>query len=221
MPAKKEIIYPFFLECCQHADDSFWEEIFQDLAYGKTPCGVYINKDFLCCSYKGKEFSYKIERKNSIELYKDIYTLLTERLGILSQREKNKKRFDFRRFEKDIKELRHEWTNIRRKYVKDVLYEKYVIEMKKKYCLSVKQCKYLLAVIIISIMFRTINTKDIYYQNDEIQHIDGIVFEEGKIILQRPVCSWSGKILETPQTDNFDGMRKMSDNWTKFLKMVR
>ena len=73
---KKEIIYPVFLECCQFTIDSFWENIFEDLAYGKTPYGTYINKDFLCCSYKDKEFSYKIERKDSEKLYKDIYNLL-------------------------------------------------------------------------------------------------------------------------------------------------
>ena len=63
MPIKREIIYPIFLECCQFTDDKFWENVFEDLAYGKTPYGTYISKDFLCCSYKKKEFSYKIEKK--------------------------------------------------------------------------------------------------------------------------------------------------------------
>ena len=39
--------------------------IFEDLAYGKTPYGAYFNKDFLCCSFKGKEFSYKLDFKKS------------------------------------------------------------------------------------------------------------------------------------------------------------
>ena len=63
MPIKREIVYPIFLECCQFTDDKFWENVFEDLAYGKTPYGTYISKDFLCCSYKKKEFSYKIEKK--------------------------------------------------------------------------------------------------------------------------------------------------------------
>ena len=63
MLVKKELLYPIFLECSQHADDTFWENIFEDLAYGKAPYGTYISKDFLCCGYKKKEFSYKIEKK--------------------------------------------------------------------------------------------------------------------------------------------------------------
>ena len=76
MAIKKEILYPVFLECLQFINDAFWENIFEDLAYGKTPYGTYINKDFLCCNYKNKEFSYKIEKKDPKTLYNDIYSLL-------------------------------------------------------------------------------------------------------------------------------------------------
>lgn len=166
MPKKHEIIYPVFLECCQYAEDTFWESIFEDLAYSRTPYGTYISKGFLACSYKGKEFSYKIERKDPEILYNDIIKLLTEKLGILSQKEKIKKRLVFDQFEKSIKQSRQEWASIRKKNVKDTLYEKYVIEMKRKHSLSIKQCKYLLSMIMISIMFKSITSKDIEYKGD-------------------------------------------------------
>ena len=92
MPVKQEIIYPFFLETCQYCNDIFWETIMEDLAYGKPPHGTYISKGFLCCSYKNKEFSYKLERKDPKILYQNIYDLLTEKLGILSYKEKAQKR---------------------------------------------------------------------------------------------------------------------------------
>jgi hypothetical protein len=63
MLVKKEIIYPIFLECCQYADDTFWENIFEDLAYGKSPYGTYISKDFLCCGYKKKSLVTKLRKK--------------------------------------------------------------------------------------------------------------------------------------------------------------
>ena len=57
-----ELIYPIFLEVCKYADeDIFWKYVFEDLAYGRSPYGTYITKNFMCCNYKGKEFSYKIE----------------------------------------------------------------------------------------------------------------------------------------------------------------
>ena len=76
MTIKREIIYPFFIEASKFADDIFWENIFEDLAYGKTPYGSYISKDFLSCNYTNKEFSYKIERKDPHILYTEIYNLL-------------------------------------------------------------------------------------------------------------------------------------------------
>ena len=92
MPIKKEIVYPIFIECCKHATDIFWENIFEDLAYGKTPYGTYISKDFLSCKYKKKEFSYKIERKLPELIYSEVYDLLSNKLGLLSNYEKIKKK---------------------------------------------------------------------------------------------------------------------------------
>ena len=47
-----ELVYPFFLKCCEYTDDIFWKFVFEDLAYGKSPYGTYITKNFLCCNYK-------------------------------------------------------------------------------------------------------------------------------------------------------------------------
>jgi hypothetical protein len=221
MPVKKEILYPVFLECCQFADDVFWEGIFEELAYGKAPYGTYISKGFLCCSYKNKEFSYKIERKDPKILYNDIYNLLTEKLGILSHKEKAQKRLDFHELEKNIKQSRQEWASIRRKNIKDIMYEKYVIDMKRKYSLSIKQCKYLLAIILLSIMFKTITSKDIIYKDDKIQNISGLEFAKGKVILKRPLCTLGSEtISETPDLDDL-GMKTMSENWERYLRNLR
>jgi hypothetical protein len=138
MVIKKEIIYPVFLECLQFTNDFFWENIFEDLAYGKTPYGTYINKDFLCCNYKDKEFSYKIEKKEPEQLYNDILFLLGKKLGILSLKDKNNKQIDFKNIENELKECRKNWSNIRKKNIKDLLIERYVLNMKDKYLLTMK-----------------------------------------------------------------------------------
>ena len=148
MTIKKEIRYPIFLECCQYSNDIFWENIFEDLAYGKTPYGTYISKGFLCCNYKDKEFSYKIEQKDSEQLYNDIYLLLAKKLGLLSHQDKLNKKIDFQNIEDEIKEGRKNWNSIKKKNSKDLLIENYVITMKNKYFLSMKQSKYLLSIIV-------------------------------------------------------------------------
>ena len=217
---KREIQWPYFLECTQFCDDIFWENIFEELAYGKAPFGTYISKGFLTCSYKGKEFSYKIQRKDPEILYNDIYKLLTDKIGILSHKEKIQKKLIFHELEKNIKESRHEWGSIRRKNIKDTLYEKYVIDMKKKYSLSNKQSKYLLSVILLSIMFKNISTKDIEYKDNKILNILGLEFSKGEIFLKKPICSAQQNIsLETPYLEN--NSKKMFDNWEKYLTFLR
>lgn len=218
MPVKQEILYPIFLECCQYTKDIFWEGIFEDLAYGRTPRGTYISKGFLCCGYKNKEFNYKIERKNPEVLHDDIYDLLTNKLGLLSRKEQVKKRLVFHEIEQGIKDSRQEWANIRKKNVKDNMYEKYVIEMKQKYSLTIKQTKILLSLILISIIFKTITSKDIIFEEDRIVDIKGIEIKDGEIIQQRGLCSMKATITETPVSEQ--ETKKMSDNWHKYIKQL-
>ena len=217
MPAKKEIIYPIFLECCQFAEDTFWENIFEDLAYGKYPYGTYINKGFICCSYKGKEFSYKIERKDPQILYDDLYGLFSTRLGILSQKEKLKKRLDFHEVEKNIKESRQKWSDIRKKNIKDLLIERYVIKLRHENSLSIKQAKYLLSLISLAILFKIITSKNITYEEDEIKNIEGIEIVDGKIMLKHSIYN----IMPSASPKIMVVSKKMSDNWGKYLKQLR
>jgi hypothetical protein len=217
MPIQKDIIYPIFFECCEFAADNFWKNIFEDLAYGKTPYGTYINKNFLCCSYKNKEFSYKIERKDSQIIYNDIYNLLANKLGILSRKEKVKKLVAFHKTESRIKEFRQEWGNIRKKNIKDLLVEKYVIDMKNTYCLTIKQAKYLLSVLFMAIVFKVITSKDIDYSDGKIQNIKGIEFSKKKIILKRNI--YTSDLNISPEI--FTDKQLMSENWGKYLKDLR
>jgi len=217
MSNKKEIIYPIFLECCQYTNDIFWENIFEDLAYGKTPYGTYISKDFLCCNYKDKEFSYKIEKKTSIQLYNDIFSLLHKKLGLLSPRDKIKKKIDFHNIEEEIKESRKNWASIRKKNIKDLLIENYVIDMKNKYCLTMNQSKYLLSVIFIAMIFKVITVKDIKYENGKIEHIEGIDIKKKKITLLRDIYNIDTSVNRCIIIDsNF-----MSDNWDKYITSLK
>jgi hypothetical protein len=218
MPIKKEIIYPIFLESSQFAADNLWKNIFEDLSYGITPYGTYISKDFLCCSYKDKEFSYKIDQKgNSKLIYDDIYNLLTNNLGILSNKEKNKKRLDFNKIEQDIKDSRKCWSSIKKKNAKDILIEKYVIDMKNKYSLSIRQSKYLLSAVFIALVLKVFNQKDIIYEDGKIVKIDGIEFETKKIIIKKNIYGINVSFSPEIVLDK----KAMYDNWEKYLIQLK
>ena len=86
---KKQIFYPVFIKCLSFISDPFWRFVYEDLAYGRCPYGLYLQKNYLCCGIKNKEFTYKIEPdKDPEELFNDTYGLLKNRLGILSEKEK-------------------------------------------------------------------------------------------------------------------------------------
>lgn len=217
MPVKKEIIYPIFLECCEFIDDVFWKNIFEDLSYSKCPYGTYISKDFFCCNYKNKEFSYKIENKDANQLFTDIYNLLSKKLGLLSHKDKLKKKIDFVNIEAEIKEYRKNWSNIRKKNIKDLLIENYVISMKNKYSLTAKQARYLLSIIFVGMVFKVITVKDIDYENGEINNINGIAFKKKEIILERDIYSFHINSVPYILIDK----KLMGDNWEKYLENIR
>ena len=217
MVIKKEILYPIFLECLQFTSDFFWENIFEDLAYGKTPYGTYINKDFLCCNYKDKEFSYKIEKKDPEILYNDILILLGKKLGILSSRDKNNKQIDFQNIENELKECRKKWSSIRKKNIKDLLIERYVLNMKERYLLSFKQAQELLSHIFIGLVFKVISVKDIKYKDGVITSIDGISFENKKINIEKNIYDNEIEFRKCVIIEK----NEMSENWSKYITNLK
>ena len=217
MTIKKEILYPMFLECFQFTTDSFWENVFEDLAYGKTQYGTYINKNFLCCNYKNKEFSYKIEKKDPLLLYNDVYNLLVKKLGLLSVRDKLNKKIDFNNIEEDLKNARKNWNNIRKKNIKDLLIENYVINMKNKYNLNVSQSRKLISTIFIGLIFKVFSVKDINYDDGVITSIDGITFEDNKVILERDIYDIENDYRKCILIDK----QLISDNWEKYLNNLQ
>ena len=212
---KDELIYPIFLECCKYTDDIFWKYIFEDFAYGKTPYGTYITKNFLCCNYKTREFSYKINTDKSPEvLYNEIYDILFNKFGLLSNKDKVKKRelFDSTQKEIDNQQLSN-WNSIKKKSVKNILVENYIIEKKKKFNLSFNQIKKLLSIIVIGIIFKTISSADIDYSNSKINNINGFTFSNKKIHMNKNIYDFN--FMTSPRIIN--EKKLMSDNWENFL----
>lgn len=212
MPVKKDIIYPIFLECSNFAINIFWENIFEYLAYGICPYGTYISKDFICCSYKKKEFSYKIDQNKDPKIIHDeLYELLNKKVGIISQEEKLKKRSDYVNNEIINKDS---WNDIRKKNIKEILIELYVTKMKNKYNLSLNQAKYLLSMISIGLMLKILLSKDIIFKNGIIEKINGVNFENEKVIFEKNFYDISPEFLSETISDK----KYMIETWDKYIK---
>lgn len=214
--------YPIFLRCCEFTEDEFWKNIFEDLAYGKAPHGTYISKNFLCCSYKEKNFNYKIEDdKDPEEIYEDIYDLLKNKLGLLSQKQKEIKREKFENIEYTRKESRKTWKKIRKKTTKQFMIQIYVAQMKTKYNLTIKQSKKLLSDIFISIALQLITPENINYSNGKINSIDGIEFENEKVLFSFDLNDAKCKKSNSKTKTSKKSIVTLWDNYIKNLQKIK
>ena len=178
-----QLIYPQILEWCEFTDDMYWKSIFEQLSYGKTPYGVYIYKEFLSCNYKNKEFSYKIDDEKEPEiLFNEIYDLFSNKLGLFSEEEKLK---CFDDIEKSSNFVCDSWSSIKKKNLKNILIEHYIINMKNKYKLDKKQIKILYNVILLGLMLHTIKSEDIEYSDGFIKKLKNIEFRKGKVLYKK------------------------------------
>jgi hypothetical protein len=105
-----EIIYPFFLSCVQYCgQDKELENLFEALSMGRPVRGCVMEGDTI----KGKGFTYKITTKDPEKLYTDIATLFPSEAPVQKEEKKYAK-----------------WGDIRKKAVKRILLERYIINSK-------------------------------------------------------------------------------------------
>ena len=88
--------------------------------------------------------------------------------------------------------------------------------MQQRHSLTLKQAKYLLAVVTLAIVFKIITAKDITYSDDKIQNIDGVKISQGKITITRNIYN-----VDTSPIVMVDQRETLSDNWEKYLKQLR
>jgi hypothetical protein len=123
----KNILYPVFLETCQHTNDSFWKFIFKDLAFGVCPYGTYIDGDRLCCKFKGKEFNFPFHEKSSLSIFQELVPLLKNNLNIRSVTDISKKHEYIQYY---FDGLQPQWKEIKKKSIRQLLIENYVLTLK-------------------------------------------------------------------------------------------
>ena len=87
--------------------------------------------------------------------------------------------------------------------------------MAEKHFLTTQQTKYLLALLLLAITFKSITSKDIIYENDKIIHINGLEISQDNISLNKPLCEYR-------QSNAMDNVisKFMSDNWQKYIENI-
>lgn len=181
-----EISHPLFIICSKYTDDIFWKQIIKNLAYGITPNGVFIEKNYIRCNLKNKHFSYKIDKQKDMEIiFNELRYIFEHTLNIKSVHGKLQNTID----EQNTRLNTHydKWNDIKKKSIKELVIELYVLNMKRKYDLSFKQSGELMSTIMAAIMFKYIGPSHIHFNNGNIIKIDGIHFEHKKVYTDKKI----------------------------------
>jgi hypothetical protein len=218
MRKTNELTFPVFLECRNYAPDKFWSKIFEDLAYNQPPPGVFIKNNHLCFNKNKQNISYYIYSENNYEkLFKYIYNLLHSDVGILSPNEKAENINKFNTSFFILKDKNISWSDIRKKHIKDVFIELFIIKIKNKYNLSIKESKKLLSVIQTSFLFKNKSNNDVHFENGEIKSINGLMLSEKTYIFDEQLFTQEEEEEEEDQTKYILNINLLINLWSKYL----
>lgn len=239
------ILYPIFIECCAYTSDLFWESVFEDLAYGKPPFGTYITKTLrphtspsesngsdlhhshpqpsthaglLCCNYKKKEFSYCIdETRDAKTVHDEVYALLTEKLGLLSKKQHLAKRNQMHAIEQSMQDTMHSWFAMK-KCAQELAIELYIVRLRKKHHLTLDQSRNLLSSIFTAMLFKTVTSKDIVFDDGAIQTIHGLIEDSSGVYLEPSRVPMTSSHIESHDAEPLHGeSRKLKDTLSSSL----
>jgi hypothetical protein len=217
MSKKKILQFPILLECCQLTQDKFWQSVFEDLAYGIGPHGTYISNSMLCCNFKRKSFMYDLRNKNAHTLFTEISELLKLKLELKSEMDRKIDNTNIQDALEKIKSHNTTWNSIKKKNIKELIINMFVSNMKQTYSLNNKQTTELLTYINMAIVFKTLSSDDIHYENGQIIKIKGIKFDQHIVIYEKSLYNSvdNSKICKSDFTSK---KKSLNEDWDKYLK---
>jgi hypothetical protein len=209
------LVHPFFLEFTHNVQDEYWKLLYEDMAFGKFPSGVYILKDHFCCFHKGREFSVPLNNTetDTFSLFTQIHSLLNTRMGIQSEEEKKVMKERLMAPAPIIKE-----EPSTKRLIKDSTLTSFILQQGERYRLPDNILRKIFSLFIIGFMFKTILVKDVVFEGNEITGIHGFQFSEKKVKIERDVIQLKKNqvFLETPRPD----ITSLSSSWPKYLQSL-
>ena len=80
-----------------------------------------------------------------------------------------------------LKSIRNtDWVDIKKKSLKDILFQNFLIKIKNQYELRDIQVRCLYNTINLGLMLKSIKNSDVIYEDGEIKGIKGFIFSKGK-----------------------------------------
>lgn len=210
------IRFPVFLAARDFTADLFWKKIFENLAYGETPRGIYIHENTIYSVTKKKEFNYSFAGKSVEQIYEDIHNLFGSTYGLKSKSDLSRKRELFEQFQQinSVRKNEDLWSKIKRKTLKDNLIQDFVIESQQKYKLSDEQTKKMYFYIAVGSVFKMFTGSDIALRGGSIQSVQGVDLSEGNVTITR---RFTEPVIKRGGSTSHQYLREL---WESYLKTL-
>lgn len=202
-----KVQYPIFLEFTHHVKDDYWKLLYEDMAFGKFPSGAYVQKNYFCCYCKGKEFSVELIPKN-FSVFTQIHSLLSNDLGIRSEKEKNVLKESVMKSQ-DVKDPK--------RLIKDVSLTSFIIKKGERYNLPDNIIRKIFSLFIVGFMFKTLLLKDVVFNGNEIQDIRGFTFADRKVRINKNILELKKPHIEYENHTRNDSSNLLSSHWQKYI----
>lgn len=175
-----ELKYPIFVAVASCTEDTYWKTIFNNLARGKTPRTVTITDGYLYCNLKASKFNYAFAGKPAPLLYQELHALFSSKLGLTSARDRQLQHETQAKLRQNISAGWSEnWRSIRKKDVKEVAIENFILEKRREYQLTIEAARSLYTLINCYQTLKIIDSTDITYEGGIILAIAGLEFTTG------------------------------------------
>jgi len=211
-----EVVYPIFLEiACQVEDDEYWRLLYEDMAFGRFPSGVYIQKKYFCCIYKERELSIPLEGDPFV-LFTQIHSMLKNNVGILSEKDR-KSHASMVMANQKLKD--------EKRVIKDSILISFVARQGDKYLLPDYIIRRIYSLLIIGFMFKTILLRSVRFQDADIEHVRGFRFDTKCVRVSKNVFqlkrSHVADVLNVNIKKNSrDTIPSISSSWSKYMNHI-
>ncbi len=171
----KNLVYPIFLQCSNHAP-MYYKSIFEDMAYGKCPRGIFImNYNILSSKRDVLIHSFNDKTKTIQDIVDTIITILQKYTNIAFRNKRN-----IPILTSDIQT--NKWSSLKNKTQRELLIINYVLRLRTQHNLDWIKTMSLLRIINYTLLVKTHTSDDIEMKRGEIYSIKDIVYKNGIFI---------------------------------------
>ena len=169
-----KIIYPIFYKCTKLINDEFWINILISCSMGKFKKGFAYKDGYLI--YRSKD-KIHIDQENPMNALNQLQYFFKAKAGIMSESDRISENMQIQQKMEDAQENTDmQWSDIKNNTFKNLLLDSYIRKVANFYELNTEELFKFKNLISISSILGDINTDNIHISNNNITHIEGLIF---------------------------------------------